>query len=208
MGKSIKNRVFWGYDLNLFAVVVISTLVLVLERYYPFSSLNFPEASELIYYLLIPLAAGYLLFRDKPWDYGIRIGNWRASLVLIASFLAVMAGLIYWASRMPEFKSYYHMSSIDWPDLLLNTALYMFAWEFIFRGYMLFGLEKSIGKSAIFMQAIPFVLLHIGKPFLETLSCIPSGFVFGYVAYRTRSFLPCFIIHMGIYIMMIVFTNY
>jgi membrane protease YdiL (CAAX protease family) len=40
---------------------------------------------------------------------------------------------------------------------------------------MLFGLEKSIGKSAIFVQAIPFVLLHLGKPFLETLACIPGA---------------------------------
>ncbi|MEA1872216.1 MAG: CPBP family intramembrane glutamic endopeptidase [Chloroflexota bacterium] len=90
---------------------------------------------------------------------------------------------------------------------MLSTALYMFAWGFLFRGYMLFGLEKSIGKSAIFVQAIPFVLLHLGKPFLETLACIPGGFIFGYVAYRTRSFLPCFIIHLGIYAMMVFFAN-
>jgi hypothetical protein len=32
---------------------------------------------ELRYYLLVPLAAGWLLFRDKPWDYGIRIGRWK-----------------------------------------------------------------------------------------------------------------------------------
>jgi hypothetical protein len=30
--KKIKNRMLWGYDLNLIAVVSISTLVLVLER--------------------------------------------------------------------------------------------------------------------------------------------------------------------------------
>jgi membrane protease YdiL (CAAX protease family) len=119
-----------------------------------------------------------------------------------------MALILYGASKMPEFRAYYHMHAIDWPELLLSHSLYMFAWEFLFRGYMLFGLEKSIGKSAIFVQAIPFVLLHIGKPFLETLACIPGGFIFGYVAYRTRSFLTCFIIHFGIYAMMIFFTNY
>jgi len=122
--------------------------------------------------------------------------------------LAAMALILYGAGKMPEFRSYYHRNAIDWSELLLNTALYMFAWEFVFRGYMLFGLEKSIGKSAIFVQAIPFVLLHLGKPFLETLFCIPGGFILGYVAYRTRSFLPCFIIHFGIYVMMIFFTNY
>jgi len=206
MQKYIKNRMLRGYDLNLLAVVGISTLVLVLERYYPLN-IDFPRATELIYYLLVPLAAGWLLFRDKPWDYGIRIGRWKPSIILTAVCLAAMALILYEAGKMPEFRSYYRRYVIDWPELLLDAALYMFAWEFLFRGYMLFGLEKSIGQSAIFVQAIPFVLLHFGKPFLETLFCIPGGFILGYVAYRTRSFLPCFIIHFSIYVGMIFFAN-
>ncbi len=207
MQKYVKNRMLWGYDLNLLAVVGISTLVLVLERYYPLR-IDFPEATALIYYLLIPLAAAFLLFRHKPWQYGIRIGRWRSSIILIVVCLAAMAPFLYEASTMPEFRSYYRMDAVDWSDLLLNTALFMLAWEFLFRGYMLFGLERSIGKSAIFVQTIPFVLLHLGKPFLETLLCIPGGFVLGYVAYRSRSVLPCFIIHFGMYLMMIYFANY
>jgi membrane protease YdiL (CAAX protease family) len=206
MQKYIKNRMLGGYDLNLIAVVGISTLVLVLEHYRPLS-IDFPRATELIYYLLVPLAAGWLLFRDKPWDYGIRVGRWKSAIFLITICLAAMALILYGAGKMPEFRSCYYEYAIDWPELLLNYALYMFAWEFLFRGYMLFGLEKSIGKSAIFVQAIPFVLLHLGKPFLETLACIPGGFGFGYVAYRTRSFLPCFIIHLGVYVMMVFFAN-
>jgi membrane protease YdiL (CAAX protease family) len=197
----------WGYDLNLLVVVGVSTLVLVLRRYYPLN-IDFPQATALIYYLLVPLAAGLLLFRHKPWQYGIRIGRWRSSIVLIVVCLAAMAPILYEASTMPEFRSYYRIDAVDWSDLLLNTALLMFAWEFLFRGYMLFGLEESIGKSAIFVQTIPFVLLHLGKPFLETLLCIPGGFILGYVAYRTRSVLPCFIIHFGMYVMMILFTSY
>ena len=206
MQRYIKNRILRGYDLNLIAVVGISTLVLVLEHYRPLN-IDFPRATELIYYLLVPLAAGWLLFRDKPRDYGIRVGQWKPSIILIPACLAAMALILYGAGKMPDFRSYYHMYAIDWPELLLNYALYMFAWEFLFRGYMLFGLEKSIGKSAIFVQAIPFVLLHLGKPFLETLFCIPGGFILGYVSYRTRSFLPCFIIHLGIYVMMVFFAN-
>jgi membrane protease YdiL (CAAX protease family) len=179
---------------------------LVLERYHHLT-IPFPRATELIYWLLVPLAASWLLFRDKPRDYGIRIGHWKSSLVMTLVCLAAMAPILYGVSEMPEFRSYYHKSVIDWPKLLVDKALYYFAWEFLFRGYVLFGLEKSIGRSAIFVQAIPFVLLHLAKPFLETLFCIPGGFAFGYVAYRTRSFLPCFIIHVGIYVMMISFVN-
>lgn len=206
MKKYITNRLVRGYDANLVAVVIVSTLVLVLRRYYPLD-MGLPQATALIYYVLIPLLASLVLFRDRPSDYGIRVGRWRSSVVLTTLFLAVMVPILWQAGRMPEFQSYYRMADTDWPDLLLHTALFMFAWEFLFRGYMLFGLEKSIGKSAIFVQTIPFVLLHLGKPFLETLLCIPGGFVFGYVAYRTRSVLPCVVIHFGIYVMMILFTN-
>ena len=72
----LKNRMIEGYDLNLVAVVSISTLTLVLRRYYPLD-VDFPSATQLTYCLLIPLAAGALLFRDRPSDYGVRIGHWK-----------------------------------------------------------------------------------------------------------------------------------
>ncbi len=201
-----KDRVLYGCDPNLVALVTTSTLVLVLARYYRLST-PLPQTTALVYYLLIPLASGAILFRHRPVDYGIRTGHWRLSVVFTLISLAVMVPVLYVGAQMPAFRLYYGMNAIDWPDLLLNTVLLMFAWEFLFRGYMLFGLERSIGKSAIFVQTIPFVLLHLGKPFLETLLCIPGGFALGYIAYRTRSVLPCFVIHVGIYMMLILFAN-
>jgi hypothetical protein len=203
--RNIRNRTLWGYDLNLIAVVSISALALVLFRY-QYLDVPFPT-NELIYWLVVPLAAGFLLFRDKPWDYGIRIGRWKLAAILTAIALGVLSLIIYAASKMPEFRAYYYEPGIDWPQWIFKWSLYMFAWEFLFRGYMLFGLERSIGKSAIFVQTIPFVLLHFGCVFWETLSCIPEGFLFGWIAYKTRSFLPCFIIHIGIHILMAVLTN-
>jgi uncharacterized protein len=202
--KNIKNRTLWGYDLNLIAVVTISTLVLVLDHYHDIDVV-FP-VSHTIYYVFIPLAAGFLIFRDKPWDYGIRIGRWKLAIVLTTVTLAVFSLIVYGASKIPEVYQYYHKDSIDWLPYILGRTLYMFSWEFMFRGYMLFGLEKSIGKSAIFVQAIPFVLLHFGATDLETLVTIPEGFILGYIAYKTRSFLPCFIIHIGIDVLMDVLT--
>jgi len=202
--KNIKDRTLWGYDLNLIAVVTISTLVLVMDRYHSIDVV-FP-VSHMVYYLFIPLAAGFLIFRDKPQDYGIRIGRWKLAIVLTIVTLAVFSLIVYGASKIPEVYAYYHKHSINWPPYILGRTLYMFSWEFIFRGYMLFGLEKSIGKSAVFVQAIPFVLLHFGATDLETLITIPEGFILGYLAYKTRSFLPCFIVHIGIDVLMDVLT--
>ena len=61
-----------------------------------------------------------------------------------------MALILYEVGKMPEYRSYYRMYAVDCSELLLNSALYMFAWEFLFRGHMLLGLEKSIGKNAFY----------------------------------------------------------
>jgi membrane protease YdiL (CAAX protease family) len=47
----------------------------------------------------------------------------------------------------------------------------------------------------LWLQAVPFVIAHIGKPEVETLSTIFGGFAFGWVAWRTRSFVYPFLIH-------------
>jgi len=80
MQHYIKNKILRGYDLSLIAVVSISTPVLVLKYDYPLN-IDFPRATELVYWLLVPLAAGWLLFQDKPWDYGIRISHWKMMIL-------------------------------------------------------------------------------------------------------------------------------
>ena len=74
----------------------------------------------------------------------------------------------------------------------------MIAWEFIWRGFMLFGLEKRFGGYAVLMQMIPFVILHNGKPFLETFGAIFGGIALGILALRTRSFYYCVVTHIGV----------
>ena len=61
---------------------------------------------------------------------------------------------------------------------------------------MLFGLKRDFGEGAILVQMIPFALLHAGKPEVETIGCILTGLYFGYVAYRTNSIWPVFVIHL------------
>ena len=45
-------------------------------------------------------------------------------------------------------------------------------------------------------RMIPFVLLHIGKPEIETISTIFTGLLWGYICYRGKSSWPAYIMHM------------
>jgi len=88
----------------------------------------------------------------------------------------------------------------------LAMGFYMFCWEFFFRGFLLFGLQKSILKTwgAVIVQALIFALLHwsyvkdASKPPVEVLSAIPGGIILGILALRTRSFVYGFLAHWAI----------
>jgi membrane protease YdiL (CAAX protease family) len=74
--------------------------------------------------------------------------------------------------------------------------VYYLGWEFLFRGFMLFGLEGRCGAVlAILVQMIPSAIVHIGKPASESFAAIAAGLVFGYVAFRTRSILYPLLLH-------------
>lgn len=81
----------------------------------------------------------------------------------------------------------------------LSFGLFFIFWEYFFRGYMLFVLEKKTGfLIANLIQAMAFAFMHLGKPELEVYSSLVGGLIIGWLCYRSRSFLPAFLIHWGI----------
>jgi membrane protease YdiL (CAAX protease family) len=115
-----------------------------------------------------------------------------------------MIPIIWFVSASNEFiQKYPHLSSArdSWNIFIIyeiGMLIYMIGWEFIWRGFMLFGLEKKFGVYSVFIQMIPFVILHNGKPFIETLGAIPGGIALGLLALRTRSIYYCVAIHLAV----------
>ena len=86
-----------------------------------------------------------------------------------------------------------------WPMLYAEASygMYLFCWEFFFRGYLLFGLQRSLGSvAAVILQAAAFGLLHYGKP--EMIPSFAGGIILGILALRAKSFFPCFVLHWGV----------
>jgi uncharacterized protein len=107
---------------------------------------------------------------------------------------------------MPDIQSEYPMARLLLKDTrlfipyeLAYILLYYLAWEFFFRGFLLFGLAKDFGATnAILIQTISSCLIHLGKPESETLGSIAVGIVFGIIAIRTQSFIYVWILHFSI----------
>jgi membrane protease YdiL (CAAX protease family) len=149
---------------------------------------------RVLYYLVIPLVV-ILAFRDRPAQYGFQIGAWREGLLWTIGLILLGAPILFFSARTEGLLRYY--SAVERPvrHVLYVSALDLVGWEFVFRGFLLFGLARIAGPNAVLLQAVPFAMAHLGKPELETLSTIFGGALFGLVAWRTRSFIYPFLIH-------------
>jgi membrane protease YdiL (CAAX protease family) len=193
-------------DWRIAVLVIVSTLALIVDSYHaeiaPWAAwlsgwqatgLSTKVLDRTVLYLLLPLLITVVVLRQKPGEYGFRLGDWKAGLILTAGAILLIAPVLWWVSRGSGVMQEYYKSQVQ--GLPWNTFLDLFGWEFFFRGWLLFGLARKFGPEAIWLQAIPFALVHIGKPEVETLSTIFGGFAFGWVAWRTKSFLYPFLIH-------------
>ena len=180
-------------DWKVVTAIVVSTLAMVVDHYH--SIFAHKAYDRLLLYLGLPLLVILLLFRESPAKYGLRLGDWKAGLALTAVGCGGMALVMLFVARTEDFRGYYATRVNSVLLLVVDNGLDLLGWEFLFRGFLLFALYPVCGPYAILLQAVPFTIAHFGKPELETLSCIFGGSGFGYVAWRTRSFLYPFLIH-------------
>lgn len=179
------------FDWKIVVITVASALLLLVDRYRTVFGIKYWD--RVLFYLIIPLLIVILLFRENPRAYGFQLGDWKLGLIYTLLGILVMAPVIYFLGHGNLSMRGYYASYL--PGLPWTTLLDLFGWEFFFRGWILFGYARKFGHDALWLQAVPFALAHIGKPEIETLSTIFGGFAFGWVAWRTKSFLYPFLIH-------------
>lgn len=179
-----------SFDGKTVFVTIISTLLLMVDAY---QSLT-PDKSldRTILYLFVPFLIVLIVFREKPSAYGFTLGEWKTGLILTGIGILLIAPVLWLTAHGGAMKEYYQPQVIGLP---WNTFIDLFGWEFFFRGFILFTYMRKFGVEALWLQAVPFALAHIGKPEVETFSTIFGGFIFAWVAYRTRSFVYPFLIH-------------
>ncbi len=183
------------FDLKLMFLVIFSVVVPVLD-YYNHRLTGTKAYDRMILYFLLPMLLILLLFKDSPSAYGFQIGDWRKGLFWTAVACVGMAILLWFIARTPSMQKYYARAPKELSRLIYLTGVDLFGWEFVWRGFMLFGMARIIGAGpAILFQAVPFAFMHLGKPEVETLSTIFGGIAFGFVAWQSQSFIYPWLIH-------------
>jgi len=193
-------------DWKIAILTIFSTLLLIVDHYhYPIfpwtewlpnwenTNISVKVVDRTFLYFIVPMLCILVIFKENPVNYGFGLGDWKKGILFSLAGILIMTPILWFIGKRDPIMGNYYDSFL--PGLPWNTLLDLFGWEFMFRGFLLFGYAKKFGAEAIWIQAVPFALAHIGKPEVETLSTIFGGFVFGWVAWRTRSFLYPLIIH-------------
>lgn len=220
-------------DIDAFILLLSAPLLLTLYYYHGYASHfteYFPGFKEhplvelfgtfwqfgVFFFLvfLIPLFIIKFRFKAPLRDFGFSLGDkrfgFRFTLVVIP-FLVVP--LIYLASGFPDLQAEYPLAKIlhQNHNLVIGyemayVVFYYFAWEFFFRGFLLFGLRDRYGDmAAVMIQTVSSCLIHLGKPESEIIGALVVGIIFGVLALRTRSFWYVFFIHAAIGVLTDVF---
>jgi len=223
-------------DMDVYILLLSAPLLLTLYRYHGYAEYfgkYFPSMTSLPLYdfyahlwqfgiffvlmLIVPFLIIKLYFKRPFSYYGLGLGDAKFGfkLVLIVIPLLIVP-LIFIASKMPDVRAEYPLAKILFsrPDLIIwyqaaYAVFYYIAWEFFFRGFLLFGLKDKLGSfNANLIQTISSCLIHIGKPEGEILGSIVAGIIFGAIALRTRSIWYVFILHACIGILTDLFIIY
>jgi len=181
-------------------VVIVATILLVL---FDFSRTLIPDEllrydrnpgemrlqaySRVVLYFVIPLLIVLVAFRDRPWRYGLRLGDWRWGIGLALAGCAVMTPIVLVLASQPDYRAYYAPSNEPLPGLLITNVLDLFSTEFIYRGFLMLALARYFGPVALVITLFPFTFSHLTKPETELLSTFVGGLVYGWFAWRTGS---------------------
>jgi hypothetical protein len=164
-----------------------------------------------------------LLF-DRKESFGL-YGMRKTSLASLRPYgylLLFMLPLIFFASLHESFHNYYPVyqksqGNVFSQDKGIHEAyailLYEFSYlgnflniELFFRGFLVIGMAKLMGKNAVLPMAATYVVLHFGKPMGEAISSLFGGYLLGILAYYGKNIWGGVFIHGGIALLMELFA--
>jgi hypothetical protein len=158
--------------------------------------------------ILLALIQRFILPDERSF-FGVRPKkiNWKPYWLM----LLIMVPLIAIASTQPDFLATYPKMkeifplpagthSTWWYKILfeLSYGSDFFSIEIFFRGFLVIGFMKWVGKDAILPMACFYCTIHFGKPLGECISSYFGGLLLGIVSYHTRSIYGGLMVHLGI----------
>jgi membrane protease YdiL (CAAX protease family) len=161
--------------------------------------------------VLVPLALIRYGLRRPFADFGLGLpppGRRREAAVVTVVLLAASIPSMVFAARDAAMRGVYPFcpqfsSPLDFASYEVAYLLFFVAIEFMFRGYLLFGLAErdgegragTLGASSVHVSALTYTVWHHGKPLMESGGTLLWGVVTGALVLRMRSIWPVVLVH-------------
>jgi hypothetical protein len=154
--------------------------------------------------LLLPVGIIVWVLKRRPVEFGYRFRGIKKHLPWYLAMYAVMLPLLFWASSFESFRTFYPFYDRAAEG---GTAFWLYEFGYVlqfvgleafFRGFLTFGLLRRFGMLSIVVMTVPYTMIHFGKPMQEATVAIFAGLVLGYLAIRSRSFVPGVFLHVGV----------
>src|SRR4030042_2949924 len=136
-------------------------------------------------------------------DYGINFYNLKSSLYYLLALSVIIIPLTAFSARKKAtISTYPQIRTREWSSKLiiintLNWTLYLFAYEFLFRGILLKTMLSTLGYwPAIVINTSLYSCTHIPKGATETLAAIPFGIILCMITIHTGSIWVAFLAHL------------
>jgi membrane protease YdiL (CAAX protease family) len=168
---------------------------MVTSSHAEWNDLAFWAVVNIAAYVIPPVLMIRYVLRERVRDYGLHVQGILPHAGTYVLLFAMAAPLIIAASFTTSFQEKYPFwqpgaADALWPYLFAWWLLYWLqfcALEFFFRGFLVHGLVPRLGWAAIFAMALPYNMLHFGKPMLEAFAAIVGGIVLGTLSIKTKS---------------------
>ncbi len=159
---------------------------------------------HLVAFFVIPILVIKYVLKDSIKRYGLGVGRlnqhkrWYVLLTAPILFFIVM---VSFREDFVNHYPFYKLAHRSWIDFFAWEIFYLsqfFFVEFFFRGFILQACRPAFGVNAIFIMIVPYMMIHLSKPWLEAAGAIFFGLFLGVLALHTRSIWGGVLVHVSI----------
>jgi CAAX protease family protein len=155
----------------------------------------FWAAARALGFLVVPALVVVLVLRRPLGEFGLRTRGILPHGWIYLAMLGLIAPAVIIASYTAPFQATYPFYRVEagerlWPNFWLWELMYASQFvgiEFFFRGFLVHGLKRRMGYTAVWASLVPYTMIHFEKPFAECLGAVVAGWVLGTLSLKTGS---------------------
>jgi len=210
---------FWIKSLIFFGTFGVMVAFWEFRSIFDFSKMNSSDRvfvhnlvfnlKRIIPFLIIFFAVKSIYDKNDKHLFGLRYKgmNYRPFFLMLILMIPLITIASYqpdFQQTYPQYKFWYYKGAFGMTQkqtigvFELAYGLDFVSIELMYRGALVVGMARVLGRESVLPMAAAYVILHFGKPAAEAVSSFFGGFILGVHALAKKNIFGGIIIHVGI----------